>query len=193
MEVAEDNVRLALASIDEPACVSSGARASELLGVQLGDVEWTKGQLWVISKGTRLRQAVPVSPEALAYLAGYLEEAGLPAGCNPVWRTRRGEPKPLSYWAARRILQRADEQLGTNWTLHDLRHTAATRMARDPALTLLEVQTILRHAHLSTTALYTAVRLDDLLDQLAEHYPAADRTGPVVSDVRRRRHCGGLR
>jgi len=28
----------------------------------------------------------------------------------------------------------------------------------------------LRHAHLSTTALYTAVRLDDLLDQLAEHY-----------------------
>ncbi|MFI6935517.1 tyrosine-type recombinase/integrase [Streptomyces sp. NPDC050287] len=150
--------------------VSSGARASELLGVQLGDVEWTRGQLWVISKGTRLRQAVPVSPEALTYLAGYLEEAGLPAGGDPVWRTRRGEPRPLSYWAARRILQRADEQLGTNWTLHDLRHTAATRMARDPALTLVEVQTILRHAHLSTTALYTAVRLDDLLDQLAEHY-----------------------
>lgn len=87
-----------------------------------------------------------------------------------MWRTRRGEPRPLSYWATHRILQRAGEQLGTNWTLHDLRHTAATRMARDPALTLVEVQTILRHAHLSTTALYTAVRLDDLLDKLAEHY-----------------------
>ncbi|MFF4054084.1 tyrosine-type recombinase/integrase [Streptomyces chartreusis] len=90
--------------------VSSGARASELLGVQLGDVEWTKGQLWVISKGTRLRQAVPVSPEALAYLAGYLEEAGLPAGGDPVRRTRRGEPRPLSYWAARRILPRRRAQ-----------------------------------------------------------------------------------
>ncbi|WP_374330119.1 site-specific integrase [Streptomyces sp. PSKA30] len=76
----------------------------------------------------------------------------------------------MSYWATRRIFQRVGEQLGTNWTLHDLRHTAATRMARDPALTLVEVQTILRHAHLSTTALYTAVRLDDLLGQLAEHY-----------------------
>ncbi|MFF0087377.1 tyrosine-type recombinase/integrase [Streptomyces canus] len=150
--------------------VSSGARASELLGVQLGDIEWTKGKLWVVSKGTRLRQTVPVSPEALAYVTAYLEEAGLPNGDESVWRTRRGEPRPLSYWAARRILQRADEQLGMNWTLHDLRHTAATRMARDPALTLVEVQTILRHAHISTTALYTAVRLDDLLDQLAEHY-----------------------
>jgi len=58
--------------------VSSGARASELLGVRLVDVEWTRGQLWVISKGTRLRQPVPASPEALAYLAAYLEEAGLP-------------------------------------------------------------------------------------------------------------------
>jgi hypothetical protein len=43
-------------------------------------------------------------------------------------------------------------------------------MARDPSLTLVEVQTILRHAHLSTTARYTAVGLEDLMDKLAEHY-----------------------
>jgi integrase len=150
--------------------VSSGARASELLRVGLADVDWTTGRLWVISKGTRLREAIPVSPEALAYLAVYLDEAGLPAGSGPVWRTRRGTPRPLTYWAARRILQRIAEQLGSNWTLHDLRHTAATRMARDPGLTLVEVQTILRHAHLTTTALYTAVGLEDLLDKLAVHY-----------------------
>jgi integrase len=150
--------------------VSAGARASELLGVRLGDVDWQGGKLWVVSKGTRLRQPVPVSPEALAWLAAYLEEAGLPADGGVIWRTRRGDARPLSYWAARRVLQRAQEQLGTNWTLHDARHTAATRLARDPALTLVEVQTILRHAHLSTTALYTAVGLEDLLDKLAEHY-----------------------
>jgi integrase len=63
-------------------------------------------------------------------------------------------PRPLTYWAARRILQRATEQLGMNWTLHDARHTAATRFAPDPAMTLAEVQTILRHAHVITTALY---------------------------------------
>jgi len=150
--------------------VSSGARASELLGLRLADVDWPTGQLWVISKGTRLRQPVPVSPEALAYLTAYLNEAGLPGDGAPIWRTRRGEARPLTYWAARRIIQRAQEQLGTNWTLHDARHTAATRMARDPALTLVEVQTILRHAHVTTTALYTVVGLEDLVDKLAEHY-----------------------
>jgi site-specific recombinase XerD len=87
-----------------------------------------------------------------------------------IWRTRRGEERPLTYWAARRILQRATEHLGMNWTLHDARHTAATRMARDPNFTLVEVQSILRHAHISTTAVYTAVGLDDLVDKLAEHY-----------------------
>jgi integrase len=150
--------------------VSSGARASELLGIQLGDIDWHKGQIWVISKGSRARQPVPVSPEALAYLAAYLDEAGLPDDDLPIWRTRRGTSRPLTYWAARRVLQRAGELLGTNWTLHDLRHTAATRLARDPEVTLVEVQTILRHAHLSTTALYTVVGLEDLVDKLAEHY-----------------------
>lgn len=150
--------------------VSSGARASELLGVGLSDIDWQKGQLWVVSKGTRERQPVPVSPEALAYLAAYLDEAGLPGDGGPVWRTRRGEARPLTYWAARRIIQRAAERLGMNWTLHDARHTAATRLARDPAMTLAEVQTILRHAHITTTALYTVVGLEDLVDKLAEHY-----------------------
>lgn len=150
--------------------VTSGARASELLGVRMSDVDWQVGRMWVISKGTRLRQPIPVSPEALAYLAAYLDQAGLPTDDGVIWRARRGEARPLSYWAARRIIQRAQEQLATNWTLHDLRHTAATRMARDPALTLVEVQTILRHAHITTTALYTAVGLEDLLDKLAEHY-----------------------
>lgn len=168
--------------------VSSGARASELIGVHLGDVEWPTGRLWVVSKGTRARQQVPLSPEALAYLAAYLEEAGLPAAGEPLWRTRRRPVRPLTYWAARRVLQRASEALGANWTLHDLRHTAATRLARDPQMTLVEVQSILRHAHVTTTALYTVVGLDDLVDKLAEHYqrpaqPARWNPGYDPADV----------
>ncbi|MEU3430651.1 site-specific integrase [Streptomyces gardneri] len=87
--------------------------------------------------------------------------SGGPAGASPARWT---------YWAARRIFQRAWEALGSNWTLHDLRHTAAKRMARDPELKLREVQTILRHTHISTTELYTAVGLDDLLDKLGAYY-----------------------
>src|SRR5207249_3718201 len=120
--------------------VSSGARASELLGVGIEDVDWAQQRIWVISKGTRDRQAIPASPEAFSFLARYLDTAGAPPPGTPVWRTLRGEPRPLTYWAMRQVLERANAHLGTNWTLHDLRHTAAARLASDPQITMPEVQ-----------------------------------------------------
>jgi integrase len=150
--------------------VSSGARASELLGVGIEDISWADQQLWVVSKGTRLRQAVPASPESFVYLGRYLDAVGPPPAGTSVWRTLRGQPRPLTYWAMRQVLERANSRLGTNWTLHDLRHTAAARMASDPNMTLPEIQMIMRHAHVTTTQLYTVPRLEDLADKLAEHY-----------------------
>jgi integrase len=150
--------------------VSSGARAGELLGIGLEDIDWPGQLVYVISKGTRERQPVPASPDAFRYLGRYLAADGLPAPGQPVWRTRRGQQRPLTYWAVRRILQRANDKLGTNWTLHDARHTAATRMAGDQRLTLPEVQAILRHAHLDTTGRYLTARVEDMHDKLAEHY-----------------------
>jgi hypothetical protein len=41
-----------------------------------------------------------------------------------------------------------ERELGTNWSLHDLRHTTATRMADDPQMTLREVQAVLRHPNI---------------------------------------------
>jgi integrase len=150
--------------------VSSGVRASELLGLAIEDVDWERQLITVTSKGSRLRQSVPVSPEAMRLLAAYLAEAGRPATGEPVWRTRRGPARPMTYWALRRVLQRANDGLDTDWTLHDLRHTAATRMAHDAGLTLSEVQAVLRHADIATTGIYTAVRVEDLFDKLQEHY-----------------------
>lgn len=124
----------------------------------------------MISKGTKERDPVPASPQALIVLAAYLDSIGLPAAHEPVLRTRRGPDKPLSYWAMRRVIQRANAKLGTNWTLHDLRHTAASRMANDPNLTLTEVRAILRHADLATTGRYLNARVEDLFDALQEHY-----------------------
>ena len=59
--------------------VSSGARASELLGVTLEDVDWGGQLIYVVSKGTRLRQPVPASPDAFRYLGRYLAADGLPS------------------------------------------------------------------------------------------------------------------
>ncbi len=150
--------------------VSSGARTGELLGLRLRDVDWARQLVYVVSKGTRVLEPVPASPEALRFVARYLDQVGLAGPDDLVWRTRRGPSRPLTYAALRRTLQRANVKLGTNWSLHDLRHTAASRLANDPAMTLPEVQTILRHAHLTTTQRYVAVTVEDLTDKLAEHY-----------------------
>lgn len=165
--------------------VSSGARASELLKLTLADVDWAGLRIWVVSKGTRLREAVPADPQAFVYLARYLDGLeALPADGVPVWQTLRGEARPVTYWAMRRVVQRANERLGTNWTLHDLRHTAATRMAGDPALSLTEVQRIMRHAHADTTGVYTRVRVEDVFDKLQQHYhrPRVETTYPAGYD-----------
>lgn len=164
--------------------VSSGARASELLGLTVEDVDWGGQLIYVVSKGTRIRQPVPASPDAFRYLRRYLAADGLPSPGEPVWRARRGGSRPMTYWAVRRVLQRANEQLGTNWTLHDARHTAATRMAGDERLTLAEVQTILRHAHLDTTGHYLTARIEDMHDKLQEHYtrPRPQRSYPAGYD-----------
>jgi len=150
--------------------VSSGARANELLGLLLEHVDWAGQRIWVVSKGTRALEAVPASPLAFTLLALYLDEAGLPQPGQPVWRALRGGTRPLSYWAMRRVLQRANARLGTNWTLHDMRHTAATRMVNDPGLTLPEVQAVLRHRHLSTTQRYLGVDVQELFDKLQAHF-----------------------
>ncbi|MDT3395313.1 tyrosine-type recombinase/integrase [Streptomyces sp. B1866] len=158
--------------------VSSGSRASELLGVTPDDIDWPRQRFYVVSKGGDQREPVPASPQALVVLAVYLDKAGMPPAHEPVFRTRRGPDRPLTYWAMRRTVQRANDKLGTNWSLHDMRHTAAERMANDPNLTLSQVRVIMRHTDLATTGRYLRTRVEDLFDALQEHYnrPRVERT-----------------
>ncbi|WP_407791885.1 site-specific recombinase, putative xerD (plasmid) [Streptomyces sp. L7] len=149
--------------------VSSGARAEELLGVQLEDVDWAGQRISVVSKGSRERRLVPLSPEALTWLSRYLDTF-VDASRGSLWKTVRGEPRPLTYSAARRVMQRANGRLGTNWTLHDLRHTAAMRMVSSGVLTLPEVQVVLGHADMRTTSIYTTPRIEEVIDKVHEHY-----------------------
>jgi len=150
--------------------VSTAARAEELLGLRMDDVDWAGQRIWVVSKGSRLRQLVPASPQGLVWLARYLHAVGPPPPGAPIWRTMDGRQSPLTYGALRRTLQRANERLGTNWTAHDLRHTAAMRMAGDPSLTVVDVQTVLRHGHLTSTQRYFRPRIDEVIEKLHGHF-----------------------
>jgi integrase len=146
--------------------VSTGARAAELLGATVADVDPGQQLITVIRKGTRVLQPLPAAPDAFVWLRLYQAEvAGLaPAGRDePLWWTLRRPLRPLRYDAARAMFTRANAALGANWSLHDLRHTAAYRMARDPQMPLTDVQWVLGHAHLSTTQRYLNPVTEDVI------------------------------
>jgi site-specific recombinase XerC len=77
----------------------------------------------VVGKGSRERQVVPVSPDAVVWIRLWLAE-GLAAPADqplpmsaPLWVTLRRPVRPLNYNALRRVLQRANDELGANVTL----------------------------------------------------------------------------
>ena len=98
-----------------------------------------------------------------------------------MWWTLRQPLRPLTYHAAHRMFERSNAVLGANWTLHDLRHSAAVRMARDPKLSLSDVQWVLGHAHLSTTELYLTPTKEEVVAGVLAHHArqAARRNDPV--------------
>jgi integrase len=162
--------------------ISSAARAAELLGMCCGDLDFGRQTISVIGKGTRTRQTVPASPDAFVWIRLYLAEGHvapsdepLPAAA-PLWVTLRGPRRPLNYSAMRAVLNRANDKLGANITLHDLRHTCAARMMADPNMAITDVQAVLRHKSLATTGKYGTVALDELINRTLEHH--ARRAAP---------------
>ena len=166
--------------------VSTGARASELLGATAGDADPGQQLITVIRKGTRALQQLPASPDAFVWLRLYQAEMDglVPAGRDqPLWWTLRRPFRALAYDAARVMFTRANAALGANWTLHDLRHSAAYRMARDPAVPLSDLQWVMGHARLSTTQRYLNPLPGDAVEAvLAFHARQARQDGvPVLS------------
>ncbi len=163
--------------------VSTGARPAELLGLHGGQVDYGEQLIAVTRKGTRALQWLPASPDAFVWLRLYQQRLprDLVQANQPVWWTLRRPWRPLNYEAMRAVLRRANQQLETNWALHDLRHTCAIRMANDPAMPLVDVQVVLGHVHLSTTQRYLKPRLEQVVAQVREHHQR--RSAPPVPGV----------
>ena len=157
--------------------ISTAARASELLGLRGGDIDWGEQLIRVRRKGSGAEQWLPASPEAFVWLRLYVADIGgdIPAD-GPIWLTLRRrrqagalERRPLNYEALRAVLRRANGALGSNCTMHDARHTCAIRMVRDDSLSLRDIQTILGHAHLTTTQIYLEDDDTEVFRRVHEH------------------------
>ncbi|HTX95682.1 MAG TPA: site-specific integrase [Mycobacterium sp.] len=172
--------------------VSTGARASELLSVTQGGVDPGRQLITVVRKGSQEKQELPASSDAFVWLRLYqVEMEGLiPGGqTKPLWWTRRKPLRPLTYHAVHRMFERVNANAGTTATLHALRHTAAYRMAQDPAMPLSDVQYVLGHAQLTTTQIYLTPRKEDVIERVLAHHTdqirkAAQGTPPPAPGYR---------
>jgi integrase/recombinase XerD len=148
-------------------------RVSEIVGVKLEDVKLDAGYVLVRGKGDKER-LVPLGKSAQKALMEHLQSGRpvLAAGKNaPQLFLGRGARK-LTRQRIWQIVGAASLATGRHASPHMLRHSCATHMVENGA-DLRTVQTILGHADISTTQIYTHLALDRLKNVYRKHHPRA--------------------
>lgn len=146
-----------------------GLRISELAGLDIGDVDFSKGEIKVFGKGSKER-ILPLSSRAAQALKAHIgsREPG-PLFLNP----RTG--KRMGVRDLRRIVNYYLSQLPDAPAVkpHALRHSFATHLLERGA-DLRAVQELLGHASLSTTQVYTHVGIKRLKEIYRKAHPRAE-------------------
>jgi integrase/recombinase XerD len=147
-----------------------GVRVSELVGLAVEDISLQQGQLLVRGKGDKER-IVPLGQPAIRALADYLERgriALLPksrsSNIRQVFLSQRG--RPLTRQTVWDLVKRMNHRASP----HMLRHSCATHMVEHGA-DLRTVQTLLGHADIATTQIYTHLALGRLKAVHRAHHP----------------------
>ena len=153
----------------------TGIRVSELVGVDLQDIDRERYTLRVIGKGNRER-IVPIGIPAMRAVDSWLT-SGRPSlvnemSGNAVFIGSRG--KRIDPRVVRDIVYEATEAIGGESKVgpHALRHSAATHLLEGGA-DLRTVQEILGHSSLSTTQIYTHVTEERLKRAYEQAHPRA--------------------
>lgn len=154
---------------------AAAVRVSELCGLDIDDVDFSRRVVRVLGKGAKER-TVPVGVPAARAVTRWLSEG------RPAWLTaesgaalflgprgRRLDPR-----SARRIVHNRLAALpeGPDLGPHGLRHSAATHLLEGGA-DLRTVQELLGHATLGTTQIYTHVSVDRLRAAYEQAHPRA--------------------
>ncbi len=153
----------------------TGLRVSELVSLNLGDVDSSVGYVQVMGKGGKER-FVPVGSKAIQALGLYLDR-GRPAlektpGEKAIFLSVRGTR--LTDRGARVVMKRCAARAGLQWkpSPHTLRHSFATHLV-DAGADLRSVQEMLGHASVSTTQIYTHVSGERLREVYLKAHPRA--------------------
>jgi integrase/recombinase XerD len=159
-------------------------RVSEMVNAKLEDLKLDAGYMLVRGKGDKER-VVPLGRSAQEALTEYLKQArpclvagkrsGSPVSFSvinsPLLFIARGGRR-LTRQRVWQMVRAASETSGRAASPHMLRHSCATHMVENGA-DLRTVQTILGHADISTTQVYTHLALDRLRTVYQKHHPRA--------------------
>lgn len=153
---------------------ATGMRVSELAGLNLSDIDYSRKLLRVTGKGNKQRM-LPYGDAAAKALNEYIR-AGRPKLVNEtspeaLLLTSRGKRvgvRQLYSLVANLLAQTATGPAGP----HTLRHSAATHLL-DHGADLRAVQEILGHSSLATTQIYTHVSVERLRDAFEQAHPRA--------------------
>ncbi|PLX98438.1 MAG: site-specific tyrosine recombinase XerD [Desulfuromonas sp.] len=152
---------------------ATGLRVSELISLKLSDLQLDVGYLVAFGKRSKQR-IVPVGEVAIEALQLYIESARpfleKEKACPHVFLNRAGQGLTRQgFW---KIIKRRTAQAGIakNITPHTLRHSFATHLL-DNGADLRSVQTMLGHADISTTQIYTHVTRERLKKIHGIHHP----------------------
>jgi integrase/recombinase XerC len=157
---------------------ASGLRVSELVGLDLGDIDRAGQMLRVLGKG-RKERVVPFGSSAQAALEAYwpvrdeiLNRPGAASELQAVFLNHYGDR--LGARSVRSIVKKYSRLADVNWDLHphSLRHAFATHLLADGA-DLRAIQELLGHVSLSTTQRYTQASIQQLMNVYDKAHPHA--------------------
>ena len=153
----------------------SGIRISELVGLDLGDIDRQRSTIKVMGKGSKER-IVPLGQPALNAVDNWINkgraELVSEASGSALFIGSRG--KRIDQRVARSVVYQAMEAIGSDKKLgpHTLRHSAATHLLEGGA-DLRTVQEILGHSSLATTQIYTHVSQERIKKAYEQAHPRA--------------------
>jgi len=160
---------------------AAGLRVSELVGLTAADVDLSRGIVSAFGKGGK-RRLVPLGNITLDHLQAYLS-ARTEACAGPAQRVHRPGPDvlfpsprggPLTRQGFWKIVGRYARGIGIRGSVypHQLRHSFATHLLTGGA-DLRSVQTMLGHASVTTTEIYTHVSGDHVRNAHRRSHPRA--------------------
>jgi len=170
---------------------STGARVSELVGIDLDDLRASEGLVHLRGKG-RKERIVPIGDVALRAIQAYLDQqppmnsryptTKMKRVLSPVFRNSRGG-RLTTRSVARIVAYHSNRLTGGSVSPHTLRHSFATHLL-DEGADLRSIQEMLGHVSLSTTQKYTHLATDQLLAIYDKTHPRAGRptTPRIVKD-----------